>query len=173
MNIETFQLMGWMLLKHIRPLYEKLTILDVGSFDVNGTYKTLVEGMGYEYVGCDIAEGDNVDIVLDKPYEWSIEDESYEVVISGQTIEHTEAPWLWVKECERVCKRGGYFLLIGPHTAEEHRFPVDCWRILPDGMEYLLTKHCDFELLTLGEYVRHTFAVAKRREHGKHSTETE
>ena len=127
---------------------QNLNILDVGSMSVDGgDYKQLFTRGGWDYKGVDIAAGVNVDIVSPDPYKWPIDDNSYDVVISGQCMEHVEAPWLWVKEIERVCKPDGLICVIAPWSFQIHRFPVDCWRILPDGMEYIFTKHCNFKRL--------------------------
>ncbi len=128
---------------------QNLRILDVGSQSVNGGYRDIfINPYGWwEYVGLDIEKGENVDIVTEDLYKWPIPDQSYDVVISGQCLEHTEAPWLWIKEIERVCKVGGIVCIIAPACWIIHRYPVDCWRILPDGMRYLLEKWCNFKIL--------------------------
>lgn len=91
--------------------------------------------------------GPNVDIVISDPYNWGLPSSSYDVIISGQCLEHVEMPWLWIKEAERVCKPGGFMILIAPWSCGQHRYPVDCWRILPDGMNVLLTKCANMSLL--------------------------
>ena len=70
-----------------------LSILDVGSFDVNGTYKTLFSWSNWKYTGADISPGPNVDVVLDENYEWAMfQDGQFDVVVSGQAFEHIECP---------------------------------------------------------------------------------
>lgn len=124
-----------------------LRILDVGSMGINGTYKPLFGHEGWEYFGCDIAPGRNVDIVLHDPYTWSmIPTESFEVVISGQALEHIEYFWLTMLEIARVLKKGGLCCLIAPSGGHVHRFPVDCWRFLPDGWR-ALAKHSQLEVV--------------------------
>jgi len=118
--------------------HEKLKILDVGSYDVNGSYQDIFDNPNWTYTGLDIEEGPNVDIVTEDHYSWPIEDEAYDVVVSGQCLEHTEAPWKWIQEISRVCKVGGKTMIIAPLGWPEHRYPKDCWRIFPDGMRYLL-----------------------------------
>ena len=59
-------------------------VLDVGSYDVNGSYKSLFDPSVFEYTGLDMVDGPNVDIVPKNTYQWKeIEDNSYDVVISG------------------------------------------------------------------------------------------
>jgi len=111
--------------------------LDVGSRNVNGCYRPLVEARGWQYTGLDIAAGKNVDVVTPDPYCFPLDSDAYDMVISGSTMEHVQAIWLWIPELARVLKPGG-MLAIYTHIAWEiHQHPVDCWRILPDGMTYL------------------------------------
>ncbi|MDD4478561.1 MAG: class I SAM-dependent methyltransferase [Mesotoga sp.] len=108
-------------------------VLDVGSMDVNGSYKPLFQD--HDYQGLDIAPGPNVDIVAPDPYDWPIEDNSFDVVISGQCLEHVEYPWRTVEEIARVLKPGGMCCIIAPSNGPEHRYPIDCYRYMPDGMK--------------------------------------
>lgn len=111
-------------------------VLDVGSLDVNGTYRPLVEERGWRYVGLDVGVGLNVDVVTG-PFQYPFADGAFDVVLSGSTMEHVTAVWRWVPELARVLRTGGLLAII-THTAwEEHRHPVDCWRVMPDGMAYL------------------------------------
>lgn len=115
---------------------EALNVLDVGSLDVNGSYRDMVNAHGWTYTGLDMRKGRNVDIVAE-PYSYPIEDGTYDVVISGSTMEHVEAVWLWLPELIRVLKPGGHLVVYTHWKFVEHRYPVDCWRILPDGMRFL------------------------------------
>lgn len=125
---------------------EKIRVLDLGSYNVNGCYRELMSEE-FEYCGIDIEKGPNVDIVLKDAYNWeSIETGSYDVVISGQALEHIEYPWLSMRELTRVLKSDGIMCIIAPHTAREHKYPYDCWRFYSDGLP-ALAKWCDLELL--------------------------
>lgn len=115
----------------------KLSVLDVGSLDVNGTYRPLVESFGWSYTGLDVVAGPNVDVVSAKPYSFPLPGASFDVVISGSTMEHVEAIWLWVPELARMVRPGGLLAIVTHWQFPEHRFPVDCWRIMPDGMRFL------------------------------------
>jgi len=116
-----------------------LSIADVGSMDVNGTYKPIFGKPGWTYTGLDISAGKNVDRVLAAPYQWSnVADEEFDVVISGQALEHTEYPWIFAKELARIVKKGGYVCVIAPYQWEFHEYPIDCYRFFPDGMRAIL-----------------------------------
>ncbi|HEY7515630.1 MAG TPA: methyltransferase domain-containing protein [Vicinamibacteria bacterium] len=117
---------------------EPLRILDVGSQDVNGTYKPIFDAPAWTYRGLDMAPGRNVDIVLASPYRWrEVPGASYDVVISGQALEHIEYFWITALEMSRVLRPGGLLCLIAPSGGFEHRYPVDCWRFYPDGFRAL------------------------------------
>lgn len=113
------------------------TVLDVGSYDVNGTYRPLALEKGWQYTGLDVSAGPNVDVVAADPYGFPFEDGTFDVVLSGSTMEHVEAIWRWVPELVRVLKPGGLLAIVTHWQFPEHRYPVDCWRIMPDGMRYL------------------------------------
>lgn len=117
---------------------EPLFILDLGSLDVNGSYRGCFEDSYWTYRGIDMAAGKNVDIVLQDPYHWrEIKSDSADVVVSGQAFEHIEFFWLTMLEIARVLKPGGLCCLIAPSGGPEHRYPVDCWRFYPDGFTAL------------------------------------
>jgi hypothetical protein len=46
---------------------ERLRVLDVGSMDVNGTYRTLFDQSAWSYTGLDLEPGSGVDCVLESP----------------------------------------------------------------------------------------------------------
>lgn len=118
-------------------------VLDVGSYDVNGSYKKLFNDETFVYLGLDMEDGPNVDIVLQNPYNWdTIETDSFDVVISGQAFEHIEFFWKTMEEMSRVLKKDGLLCLIAPIGFDEHRFPVDCYRFLTDGMIALAKYVC-------------------------------
>lgn len=123
------------------------TVLDVGSLDVNGSYRELIEGMGWQYTGLDVRPGRNVDVVSEDPFHFPFRENTFDVVISGSTMEHVTHPWLWVPELVRVLRVGGLLAIVTHWSFEEHRYPLDCYRYLPDGMRTL------FDLAgTLGWY---------------------
>lgn len=115
-----------------------LHIYDLGSQDVNGSYRPLFSEPAWRYVGLDMASGKNVDVVLRTPYAWKeVASCSADVVISGQAFEHIEYFWITMLEIARVLKPGGICCILAPSSGPEHRYPQDCWRFYPDGMASL------------------------------------
>jgi SAM-dependent methyltransferase len=126
---------------------EPLNILDLGSQDVNGSYRALFENASWKYVGLDMAAGKNVDVVLRTPYIWKeVPSNSADVVVSGQAFEHIQFFWITMLEIARVLKPGGICCILAPSGGPEHRYPLDCWRFYPDGMSSL-AEYAQMELI--------------------------
>ena len=126
----------------------KMRLLDVGSLDVNGSYRDLFNAEFWSYDGLDMEHGKNVDFVPKDPYDWKeIKTKTYDLVISGQALEHIEFPWKTFENIERVLKPGALCCIIAPSSGPEHKHPIDCWRFYPDGMK-ALCKHARLECLS-------------------------
>jgi len=134
MHVEALQVMAGLLK---RVALRTADVLDVGAYDVNGTYRPLIEGRGWRYTGLDVEIGPNVDIVSPDLYRFPFDDGRFDLVISGSTMEHVQAIWLWVPELARMIRPGGWLAIVTHWQFPVHRYPVDCWRIMPDGMRYL------------------------------------
>jgi hypothetical protein len=126
------------LMKMFRDEYLKdmkgCTILDIGSRVVDSglqkSYKDLL-GEDFKYTGMDVEPGENVDIVgFD-----NLKGKVFDVVVSGQTMEHVNHPWDWLKSLKPYYSK--YLCIIAPHKIHEHRYPIDTYRYLPDGMRDL------------------------------------
>lgn len=124
-----------------------LKILDLGSQDVNGTYRSIFDCPSWTYLGADVCPGKNVDIVLAQHCRWKeIRPASFDVVISGQALEHIAYFWITMLEIERVLKPDGLCCIIAPSGGFEHRYPLDCWRFYPDGF-FALARWVRLEIL--------------------------
>jgi SAM-dependent methyltransferase len=106
-------------------------VLEVGSLDVNGSVKPLVMGFGpASYIGVDMREGPGVDRVVDAcELAATFGDESFDLVISTEMLEHVEHWRLAVNNMKRVLRPGGTLLIT---TRSEgfplHEYPGDFWR---------------------------------------------
>ena len=65
--------------------FKNVKVIDVGSLDINGNNKYLFEDC--DYIGLDIIEGKNVDVVS-VAHEYDGENESFDVVLSTNAMEH-------------------------------------------------------------------------------------
>ena len=116
-------------------------VLDVGSYDVNGTLKPLFR----DYTGIDIEKGPNVDVVAKLGQPFPFDDQSFEVIVSSSCLEHDPAFWVTVKEMMRVA--GELIYINVPSAQFYHAYPIDCWRFLADSMAALAELSDDWELV--------------------------
>ncbi len=133
MHRSSYQLMRYFRDQYLTQIKEA-TILDVGSQDLKKNppyyiYRDLFR-LPFRYTGMDIVAGKNVDIV---GYE-NIKG-TYDVVISGQVMEHVRRPWEWLKSLTSYFTN--YICIISVHTWPEHKYPIDTYRYFPDGMRDL------------------------------------
>ena len=130
---------------------DDLKILDIGSLDTTGknyNYKSIFNSSNWNYSGLDIIDGENVDILVDDIYNITeIEDNSYDVIISGQLFEQLKFFWITMSEIARILKPGGFCCIIVPSGGPKHgALGHDCYRFYGDGMA-ALAKYVDFDIL--------------------------
>lgn len=132
MHSSSLKLMTYFRDKYLKNM-EGATVLDIGSrrFTDMKTYREIFEP-NYKYTGMDVESGDNVDIV---GYE-NITG-IFDIVISGQTMEHVTHPWDWLLNL--VPYFSSYICIISPRRWKEHRCPLDTYRYYPDGMRDLFS----------------------------------
>lgn len=98
---------------------EGKTVIDIGSRDINGTYRNLF--LKSTYIGVDIVEGRNVDMIIDSE-EWD-DLKDVDMVISGQTLEHVEDIPKLMKSIFNVLKTDGIICIIVPSFGPPHHDP--------------------------------------------------
>jgi SAM-dependent methyltransferase len=128
----------------------ELQVIDIGGADIYGSYADIFSSAPFRYRAVDVSDNENVDVVLEDPYRFPFEDDSIDIVISGQAFEHIEFFWLTFEEMTRVLKQDGMRVLIAPSAGPVHRFPVDCYRFHPDGYR-ALAKYAGCRLLEVWE----------------------
>ncbi|MEE0902681.1 MAG: class I SAM-dependent methyltransferase [Methanobrevibacter sp.] len=151
MHRSSYQKMQYFKETYLNP-NDELKILDIGSFDKDGNYNygLILNENKWTYHGLDLREGNNIDIVVESPYDWKeVEDESYDLVITGQAFEHIEFFWLTLEEIKRVLKPGGLFFIIVPSTGPVHKNPYDCYRFNDDAMK-AMAKYINFNVIEYG-----------------------
>ena len=79
---------------------------------------------------------------------YPIENNTYDIILNSNVLEHCYNPFLLVQEWSRVCKTGGRVISIAPFIEKRHgsndnmlktnyKTMMDAWRFLPDGMNLL------------------------------------
>ena len=121
---------------YLKNQNNEIKIVEIGSQSINENIKKHLN-KNHTYIGVDIVEGNNVDIVLEDPYKLPFEKDTIDVVISISTFEHTEFFWLSYLEILRVLKPTGLFFLNVPSNSKYHRHSTDNWRFYPDSSKAL------------------------------------
>lgn len=89
--------------------FKKGYILDVGSLDINGSNRDYFTDEA-KYVGIDVAEGKNVDVVC-PAHQFKIKNEQFDTIISTECFEHDMHYTESLKNiCHNLLKSGGLFL---------------------------------------------------------------
>lgn len=141
--------------------FQGKTVLEVGSADVNGSVRPLVQALGpEEYLGVDIAPGKGVDMVLsvhdldDLGGDWG-------AVISTEMLEHVEDWRDAVNQLKVAVKPGGALILTTRRPGfPRHCHPHDHWRFTAD----LLTEAFrDFWVVKVATLPGHGVAIHARK----------
>ena len=137
--------------RHLLPLFtEGAHVLEIGPDGDPSTYRREV-AVQVSWSTADLASevdahggrlwgtGSGSELTYRMTSDYAIEapDGTFDIVVSGQVIEHVRKPWLWLPELARVCKPGGLVLTVNPVSWPYHEAPIDCWRIYPEGMRAL------------------------------------
>lgn len=113
-------------------------VLEVGSFDINGSPRSVFQSESTNYIGIDKSEGKGVDRVLDaEQLATTFLPEEFDTVICCECLEHTVRPWVIVEALWRLLKAGGFLWISTPtYGFPLHRFPLDCYRYGEDAYRY-------------------------------------
>ncbi len=125
-------------------------ILEVGSYDVNGSLRYGTELLKpAEYIGVDIEKGPGVDIICSSDdMVQKFGENSFDVVLSTCLLEHVRHWKNAVTNMKKVCKPNGIILMIVPSQWPFHEFPYDFWRYTKEDIKNIFS---DCEILTLEE----------------------
>jgi len=116
------------------------SVVEVGSYDVNGTVRPHIEAHGpASYLGVDISEGPGVDMVCnvaDLPGRFP---DGFDLVVSTEMLEHVEDWKAAIAALVRLVAPGGCLALSTRSPGFPfHAFPVDTWRYTPEAMHDIL-----------------------------------
>jgi SAM-dependent methyltransferase len=124
--------------KYARPLFVPgCRVLEIGPDAVPSSFSRLVGAGPALWHTLDIGNRPGLTFGGCGEYAFPIADGAYDLVVSGQVVEHVRQIWRWIAELARVCRPGGHVVTIAPVTWGFHAEPVDCWRIYPEGMRAL------------------------------------
>lgn len=147
-----------------REEIEGRKVIEVGSCDVNGSLRPIVElWKPASYIGVDSQAGPGVDVV------WGAETlidvfgkESFDVVISTELLEHVREWRRAISSIKGVCRSNGIFVIttrsLGFHY---HGYPYDFWRYGLADMEHIFSD-CVIEKLEKDRLAPGVFMRAKK-----------
>lgn len=117
-------------------------VLDLGCGEK--PYAHLFGGVK-KYVGTDIMDGPGVDVVAPS-WELPFRDNEFDVLVSTQSLEHTQRVSEAIVEMRRVVEPGGLIFVSVPFLFPEHGVPYDYWRWTKHGISEAFK---DFEILII------------------------
>jgi SAM-dependent methyltransferase len=128
-------------------------VLEVGSYDVNGSVRPHVESLGpARYLGVDASTGPRVDMVVDCEHlATEVGYAAWDLVITTEMLEHVRDWRACMFQLASVVKPGGFLLITTRSPGfPYHPFPEDHWRYTNDQMRAILTA-LGLEILTLDD----------------------
>jgi SAM-dependent methyltransferase len=122
--------------KYALPYFkDNMEVLEVGPDGYPSSYCNIIQGVNWTYG--DLYQKDASDYIWFKEEYTPDTDRKFDLILSGQVIEHVRKPWRWVQALANLLKPNGYLILINPVSWPYHEAPVDCWRIYPEGIKAL------------------------------------
>lgn len=121
----------------------EMFVLEVGSFNENGSAREIFQDRVRFYWGIDARDGRDVDNVR-LAHDIGDGDGTYDLVICTEMLEHDARPWLSLPEMARVMRSGASLLLTARGFDEyagcygRHDCPKDYWRFNVSSFEVLL-----------------------------------
>jgi SAM-dependent methyltransferase len=112
-------------------------VLEIGPDANPSTYRRAVPIEQITWHTIDLYSAPHLDFTATDEYSFPVPDASYDIVLSGQVVEHVRRVWLWMREVARVCKPGGVVITISPVNWPYHEAPIDCWRMYPEALRAL------------------------------------
>jgi len=140
-----------------------LTILEIGSKEVTGKSRLKSRLSKAKYIGVDISEGDNVDIVCDAHYlSKFVKENSIDCIYSSSVFEHLYAPWIIAEEISKVLKIGGFVCIETHLNFKTCARPWNFFYFVDLGLEVLFSEKFGFEKIDggLDTPIRGRFSLA-------------
>jgi len=131
-----------------------IKVLEIGPSGIPSAYSQIVNDPSIQWDTIDFESSVYIDsstskltFTIDDPYRFPIPENTYDIVLSGQVIEHVQEIWKWMGELKRIVKNNGIIFTINPVSWPFHEAPLDCWRIFPSGIE-AIAKYSQLEVVT-------------------------
>jgi predicted SAM-dependent methyltransferase len=133
-------------------------VLEIGSRARSGTTHKYLVHPEVDYVGIDISDGPNVDVVGDAHHLSRHVTGQFDTIFSLSVFEHLLMPWMVAIEMNKVLKVGGIAYIQSHPSFPLHDEPWDFWRFSKESWEGLFNAHTGFEIIETGNTMRCRFA---------------
>jgi len=122
---------------HFNKLEGLHSVLEVGSFNVNGNCKNFILSKGLRYLGIDIQDGPDVDLICDitddmENIEEKLNHEKLDLIICMNVLEHLYEPIKALNNMRHLLRGKGYLIIVTPLVWDLHDWPHDFYRLNPD-----------------------------------------
>jgi hypothetical protein len=125
-------------------------LLEIGSRARSGVSRRALIPSPWEYIGLDILEGENVDVVGDAHQLSKIfPANSFRAVMAFSVLEHLLMPWKFALELNRVMEVNGVGYLTTHQSWPLHDEPWDFWRFSADSWTALFNLMTGFKILAV------------------------
>jgi SAM-dependent methyltransferase len=127
-------------------------VLDLGASGAGEGHncKNIIKSAGLSYVGPDICDGKDVDIIANFEDKIDVQNkfkDKFGSILILNVLEHIFDPISVLDNAFSILKTGGTCVIITPTVWPIHDFPIDCFRINPSFYE----EYCNRRSLTLLE----------------------
>ncbi|WP_374338224.1 class I SAM-dependent methyltransferase [Methyloversatilis sp.] len=113
-------------------------VLEIGSKDYGSTVDFRSVYRDQPYVGLDLADGRNVDVVHDLTQGTGpLPLDHFDLAICCSVLEHVDRPWEFARHVSRVVRPGGRLYMSVPWVWRFHAYPDDYFRFSWRGIEKL------------------------------------
>ena len=153
---------------HLAPYLDKENdIFDLGGGGkLERSYKSLWKDWTKEYFIGDIVDAPSVTHLLKQPYLIPEVNERFDIVVSGQTLEHIANPFKIFDELLRVLKPNGIIVIIVPSAGPRHD-KKDYFRFMDDAFEGMV-EESKYDIKVIKDFVDHSagdFRSQKWKDH--------
>lgn len=171
--------------KYVKPLFsEGKKVVNLGSAkgevigllqpSVRKSFYDFIDEKKIEYVKVDLEYSSEEKNIVANAEDLSkvFEDESVDIVMALELLEHTLRPDLIISEMVRICKKSGYIIITVPSfNFAKHEYPIDLWRFGPKTLRSFFEQP-GFEILQLEiegdrKLPRGTMILVKKTESGR------